>query len=284
MSSSFRFNDQTLASQEGFTLIEVLISIVLLVVISLSIYQTTTSTYKLRDTLLHEGDFHNGVRLAMGIIDRDVNVLFSPSMLLPTSAPAPTPSNNPNGQNGAASNLGNGAPVSDALPEVHATDYWGALLDKSYVRAPRFIGKESEMSFIAASHIRVFKDAQESEFAKVHYMVQDDPRPPEGVDEPAGKILVKTVSPNVFTEDDDKDKMKHQYALLRGIQKLSIKYCSVDKDRCYPSWDSDSADFKNLYPDRIELTLEVAGPNRLKFSGLYKFKPEIPFNGLDESF
>jgi hypothetical protein len=41
---------------------------------------------------------------------------------------------------------------------------------------------------------------------------------------------------------------------------------------------------KGLYPDLIELTIEVVGPSKLAYKGLYMFKPETPFYGMDPSF
>ena len=40
---------------------------------------------------------------------------------------------------------------------------------------------------------------------------------------------------------------------------------------------------KGLYPDLIELSIEVLGISKLTFTGTYMFKPEMPFYGLDSS-
>ena len=77
-----------LSDASGFTLIEVLIAMVLLTVISLAIFQATTTTYHLRDTLLHEGDFHNGIRLAVGILERDFSQLYTPALMIPRTSPS----------------------------------------------------------------------------------------------------------------------------------------------------------------------------------------------------
>ena len=43
---------------EGFTLVEVMIAIVLLVMISVAIYQATTQTFRYRAKIINEGDFY----------------------------------------------------------------------------------------------------------------------------------------------------------------------------------------------------------------------------------
>src|SRR5690348_1896944 len=53
-----------LGVQAGFTLIEVMVSMAIMVFISLAIYQAMTETYKLREVLSVEGDFYNSIRLA----------------------------------------------------------------------------------------------------------------------------------------------------------------------------------------------------------------------------
>ena len=50
----------------------------------------------------------------------------------------------------------------------------------------------------------------------------------------------------------------------------------MDKIEWGPNWDTDKDEFKNLYPDIVEVSIEVAGPSRLQFEGTYKFRPEIP--------
>jgi hypothetical protein len=70
---------------------------------------------------------------------------------------------------------------------------------------------------------------------------------------------------------------------LHGIKKFKLTYYRRDTDQTTNSWDSDSTDSKNLYPDQVILNLEVEGPDHMSFEGIYKFRPEIPLHGLDAS-
>lgn len=266
MSSSFR---NRLRNQEGLTLIEVLISIVLLVVISLAIYQATTETYRIRDVLVNEGDFYNGIRLSMGVLERDVALIYSPTIMLPDKAPS-SPTEPPS------------APSQDSNPisDDRSTSFWNAPVDTTGVRPTRLIGTESTLSFISLSHVRMYKDAPESEFTKITYELESDRTGDFDFD---SKVLVKTSSSNAFDEDDAKDEFRKTYPLLPGVTKLRYQYYRKDKERWENSWDSDSQDFKNIYPDMIKVTIEVRGPSRMHFEGTYYFKPEIPLNGLHPS-
>lgn len=259
--------------EAGFTLLEVLIAMAVLVFISFGIYQATTETYRLRDILTHEGDFYNGIRLAMDILRRDVSLIYSPTLI------APPKKESSSGLPDAADARDMAALMSTELGVT--SNYWLPAIDKSGIRPSRFVGNDSKMSFVALSHIRIYKDAPESEFAKISYELQKDPNNPERM------TLVKTENTNSFENDDTRDKsFIHTYPLLHGISKLQYKYYKrVEGDwKTYSSWDSDQEDFKRQYPDMIEITVSVLGPSRLSFDGIYKFRPEVPLRGLNPSF
>lgn len=249
----------------GFTLLEVLISIVLLVVISLAIFQSTTQTYRLRDVLMNEGDFHNSIRLSMGILERDIAAMYTPTLML--------------------NKVENIDPVQLQQiftgDQARASKYWAPAVSKTGLRPMRFQGTEKSMSFVSLSNIRVYKDSPESEFAKISYELQADSSKVAG--DVSASVLVKTASPNAFFEDEDRDKMKKTYLLLPGVTKSKFEYYRRDRDQWGTRWDSDSADFKNIYPDMVRVTLEVRGPSRLFFEGVYQFRPEIPLRALDPS-
>lgn len=260
-------NKPMLRHPEGFTLLEVLISIVLLVVISLAIYQTTTETFRLRDILMNEGEFYNSIRLSMGVVDRDVAMLFSPINLVPDAKPSASPEDIAQMEEVLTSELGQN------------TLYWSPAIDMNGIRPSHFVGTDSKMSFISLSHIRLYKESNESEFAKIIYELKDDPDRETAIE--GTKILIKGESPNAFDSDDKlDDKTFTYYPLLRGISKFQIRYFHKEKDQWRTDWDSDKEELRNIYPDRIEINLEVKGPSRLFFEGSYHFKPEIPLYGL----
>lgn len=273
---------------QGFTLIEVLISIVIMSFISLGIYQAITQTYRLRDTLLHEGEFFNGIQMAMSILERDYSMLYTPIMMVPPASAGASTVLGPNGQPivpvpGAQSP---GAGSGPALPEdsSQVTPYWTAMIHPSGIRPSHFIGADNKMSFVSASNIRVYKDSPESEFAKIQYTLQPD-KSEDAV--PSSQILIKTISPNVYSEDENKDNYKHTYALLSGITKFKLTYFQkkdTGEFQSNSSWDSDSTDTKNKYPDYVEITLEVKSPTRQFFEGTYRFRVETPINGIPDSF
>ncbi|MCM2278701.1 MAG: prepilin-type N-terminal cleavage/methylation domain-containing protein [Oligoflexia bacterium] len=273
MSSRFR-------NKRGFTLLEVLIAMAILVFISLGIYQATVETYRLRDILSNEGDFYNQIRLSMDILQRDVAAMYSPSLMAPAPAASPSPGPGAGGYSGTATDPDLQSLLSGDLGQT--SEFWHAATDKSGLRASRFKGSESKMSFVSLSHRRIYRDSKESDFAKVSYEVARDPDNKET----ETLILTKIENADAFNIDDTREKENSRtYPLLSGITKLRFRYYRKDQDQWkeYGSWDSDSEDFKNAFPDLIEVSLSVSGPSRLSFEGKFKFRPEVPLRGITPS-
>jgi prepilin-type N-terminal cleavage/methylation domain-containing protein len=298
MNSSYR------SKNAGFTLIEVMITVAILAFISLGIFQAVTSSFKLRDELVHEADFFTGIRLAMGIMNRDVTMIYSPILLMSPQQSKSNPndsSQSTTNPSGGSSSTSSGTSnrdtpqfdesqiaASTAADLARSFTFWSAAADKSGLRPSRFVGTESKMTFISANHFRVYKDAPESEFEKVTYEIQPDSEPPiNGFKVDGSNVLVKMVSANVFDNDDLRDReFTHKYSLLRGITSCKFTYYRWKDNslNMVNSWDSDKEDFKWQIPDMIQVEIEVKGPTGLSYSGLYQFKPELPFHGLNPSF
>lgn len=258
----------------GFSLLEVLIVMAILVFISFGIYQAITQTFRLRASLTAEGNFYNSLRLSMSILQRDLTLIYSPTALTPAALkqpinPAdPRQSLNPLQQN--VDNLG------------QLTQFW-LTGDASGLRYSRFQGSDNKISFISMSHIRIYKDTPESEFAKISYELRQDTKDP---DNKGNYVLVKTESPNAFDLEDNRDPLAHSYEILRGIKNLQFSFYQWDKEswKISKSWDNEKEEYRNNYPDVIEVKLELVGPEHLSFEGSFKFKPEFPFNGIPARF
>jgi prepilin-type N-terminal cleavage/methylation domain-containing protein len=275
------------AGPAGFTLIEVVIVLVILTFISIGIYQMTTETFKLRDELAAEGEFYNSIRMSMDIVQRDVSTMFSPIISRPNPGPSPNPANPgtlpppPNAQD---------MQVLLSSDQGKTSSFWLAATDKTGLRNSRFVGTNEKITFVSASHVRVYKDTPESDFAKITYeLVRDE----ENKDNPNKDLadslaLLRTENTDAFDDDDrHSEKYGHRFLLLHGIKKLRFRYWRKDKDnglgRWETSWDNDKDDYKDKYPDIVEITIEVNGPQKLSFTGVYKFRPEVPLRGMDPS-
>jgi hypothetical protein len=251
----------------------------------------------MRDELSQEADFYTGIRLATGIMNKDVSMIYSPTILLPPQQNQPNPNStqNPNGTQ-SPNTPNRGTPQFDESQMSAATaadlsrssTFWSAAADKSGLRPSRFIGTSSKMTFVSATNFRIYKDSPESDFAKITYSCEPDNEPAiNGFKVDGSNILVKQINADVFNTDESKENENtHRYTLLRGVVSCKFTYFRWDEKSftSFTSWDSDKEDFKWQIPDMIQVEIEVKGQAGLDFTGLYQFKPELPFHGLNPSF
>ena len=282
MNFHFLSKPKSLRRQSGFTLIEVMISMTLLAFISLAIYQATSSSFRLRERLLGGGDFQNAIRLSLGILDRDFAAIYSPTLMMnasDTTSTASTPTETEDSSGGASR-------VAEELSSGELsrnTRFWGGAVELSGLRPTRFQGNSQSMSFISASHIRIYKEAPETELTAITYQLDEDKMPGaiEGT-----RVLMRTADPAIFAIDlgERESKSARTFPLIRGVTKLDFKFWNPDKKEWVRSWDSESNDTKNLYPSMLQISLEVKGPQNLTYEGKWTLKMEMPLRGLSSTF
>lgn len=262
-------------SDSGFTLIEVLIAFTVLAFISLAIFQAITQSYRLRDVLMTEGEFYNGIRLAMGIMERDVSLAFSSYPFLPIAAQNSNPLGSPNQTVPIVPNIDVAAQLGGDAQVV--SKHWGAVMHLSGIRPARFQGDDRSLHFVSAGHLKIYRDAKESVFARMGYRF-------EKLNRDETYTLIRTTNTNAFDVRKEEDAHTKEYKLLSGIQEFKLQYFDREKNQLASSWDSEKPENKNRFPDLIELTVVVTGSDRLRFEGQFKFKPELPSRELSSSF
>ncbi|MEW6056748.1 MAG: type II secretion system protein GspJ [Bdellovibrionota bacterium] len=259
---------QPTSLQSAFTLIELLIAMTILSFIALSVYQNTSQSFVLRENIEQEGDFYNAIRVTLDVLGRDISHIYSPkSEALP-------------GNLGRSTQPQNANPVIQAInnnlePLAPATPYWGDALNQDGFRPSRFQGEAAKMSFVINSHMRLFKDSPESDFAKIAYALEDDPLAPRNS---PGKALVKRVDTTVFIEENSvNSETEIKYTLLTNIKSIEFKYLDGEKDTWFARWDTTGIDHKNIFPSVIEVNLEVFLPNSTEhtFKVSQHYRPEL---------
>jgi general secretion pathway protein J len=248
--------------QTGFTLIELMIAMTILAFIAVGVYNTTAQSYKLRDSVEQDGDFYNSIRVALDVFGKDLGHLFTP---IPASMPGTlgqAPTQQPNLPPQATSDFA-------AIP---ALKFWGSPINKFGVRPTRFNGESSKVSFVISSHLRLFRDTAETDFAKVQYALEEEKNP---MPRTSGKALVKRENPDIFDERETTDN-EVSYVILSNVKNIELKYLDGEKDQFDSNWDTSGIVHKDKYPDVVKLTIEVFPPgsqNAFKVEQLYR--PEL---------
>ena len=256
----------------GFTLIELIISMTILAFISLGVYQLTANSFEMREKLEAEADFYNTIRTALAQMERDVLMIYTPQVgALPRQlAQATVP-----GQQGQGSGQTAGEPPFD--PGV-STPFWGPLFNRFGVRPSRLQGEAGKISFISSSHVRLFKDSHETEFAKITYALEDD-RLSRGADGSVPKALVRYEDHDAFTDDGRPSETNARYVLLVPVVSLKFTFLDGRNDQWQNNWDTDGRDTKNQYPALIKVALEMRlpppAPKDATFEVVQVIKPEL---------
>lgn len=256
-----------LSPQGGFTLIEMLIAMFILSFIAMAVYNNTTQVYKIRDSVENEGDFYNAIRVTLDVMGRDVAQIYTPkTAALPGDAGKAKKTNLQPGQPGFSNAYGNDPNQGDPLP------FWGAPVNEFGVRPSRLQGEATKISFIANSHMRLFQDVAESDFAKITYALAD----PKSTATSRATTLVKRENVAVFDENDPPEK-EVEYTLVQNVKTLKFRFLDGEKDQWADKWDTTSQDHKGKFPDVIEVTLEVFLPGSLQntLTVVQRFKPEM---------
>lgn len=258
-------------SKQGFTILELLIAIVILSFISLATTRLYQQSFKVRDTLQTEGEFYNAIRLGITIIEEDINQIYSPHLILVSKQPL---------DQKAATDLN----VIFQGTEKRETKFWNPVISPSGIRPSRFVGEENSMSFVTCSNRRIYKESPESDFLKIKYELVNDKDPEDGHENT--QILSRKTSTNVFDLEDDesKDKTLRMTPVLKGVKKLVFKYYSKKKAKWYTKWDTSTTDFLNIFPDVVEMSVEITGtPRKYVFTGLFRYRSEIFLNEMSTS-
>ena len=248
-----------------------MIAMTILSFIALAIYQNTTQSFVLRDNVEQEGDFYNSIRIALDSVTRDINHMYSPQA------------------NALPEKMGKAEatpPGQQAVLFGSPTLFWGAPINKEGVRPSRFQGDATKITFITNNHVRLFRDAQESDFAAVTYTVDEDKFSPK---EWGAKALIKKEDFMAFEDSTRATDPESQttFTLLGAIKSIEFKFLDGEKDSWNSKWDTTGMDHRDIFPSVVQLTLEMLNPsataardttkapqNTLKV--VQRFKPELP--------
>ena len=283
---------------KGFTLIEVMIALFILVMIGTTTSKAVIDAAKLKEVLKDETEFASEFRTSTLFIERDLSQIFNPRWFLapdfrpldPYNPPPPPPPPAP-GQRPPLPVLG--------IDEINRrtrgrgfqpSEFWGPILDPSGIRASRFKGKETEISFVTASHVRIYQSKKESIYSKVRYeLAKQEPNPNLSAEQNqkyAGLFsLIKIENTRAFELDEPKDSpYVNTYVILNNVKKLKFSfYKPGDKDPVR-EWDSENSDQKGKFPASVEMEVTLVGPEDRVMDSKVLFNLETPNDVLPKTY
>ncbi len=284
MSSIFQNNDR-----RGFTLLEVMIALFILVMIGTTTSKAVIDAARLKEVLKDETEFYGEFRTSVGFIERDLAQVFNPRWFL-----APDhqkldffggSQTRTTGQEDPIPKLG----VDEIVRRTRGTasqtfEFWGPVLDASGIRASRFQGKEDRFSFISASHARIYQMKKESIYSKIRYEVV---RAGSNSGDKSSGLLVlnKVENTRPFELEEPREANYVQtYMILGNIKKIRFSYHKAGEKDGKPDWDSETADPPGSFPASVEMEVTLVGPKERVLEERVRFNLETPNELLPKTY
>lgn len=285
-------------SNKGFTLIEVLIALFILALIGFTTSKAVVDAAQLKEILKGETEFSSEVRTSIGFIERDLSQIFNPRWYLPAEAKPIDPYNQAPPPAAAGGTTAGPKPLTnDELNRYlkgmafQTFEYWGPLYDSTGIRASRFKGNDKTMSFVTASHSRIYQQKKESIYAKVKYEVVKQPPNPNLTkvenDKLAGLFqLIKIENTRAFELEEPRSGAPYEnvYIILSNIKNLKLRYYKPETKDPLQTWDSEAEDHKGQFPEAVELEVSLVAPNDRTLDARVLFKLEAPNNVLPKTY
>ena len=242
---------KSLRNESGLTLIELMVSVVIMTGISLLIAQAVQSGVrskkKIENMIERETLYADVIKIIEGDINRAFHYrdfqfeLQKAAKEARDKKPKSTTQPNPNDPNPPAQQPVNRANLS---PE-----------DQPPTKLTQFEGKKESLHFTSLTNYRVRRDSQESQQAEVGYFTRNCRRNKE--DRDGSTCLVRRLSPYI---DDDVTKGGKETVLLHNVESLSFRYFGEDREDWEDQWSTKELarpHTRDRFPYAVEVTLKI---------------------------
>jgi general secretion pathway protein J len=115
-------------------------------------------------------------------------------------------------------------------------------------RPTLFVGREDELLFTTFAHLRLHRDAKESDQAVVEYVVDDDP------DRRGEEALFRREKARL---DDQPDRGGRKDLVADRVRALRLQYWDLKRKEWVREWSTRSTEHANELPARVRIELEV---------------------------
>ncbi len=121
---------------------------------------------------------------------------------------------------------------------------------------PAFIGKDGasndRIDFTSFSHLRLFRDAHESDQSEIGYFVTRDPK------DSSKRVLARREANRI---DDDATKGGEVQVVMEGIEEFQIEYLDFETRQWVTAWDTlNGIGQQNRLPAQVKVILTVTDP------------------------
>ena len=193
----------------GFTLVEVMISITILMFISFATYKMVDTNVDTKERVVKEDRQTIQSLVAIGRLDSDISQIYNPLYSSGKMVPTASGGNDVYADNSPSANgVFDGKTISGAL-------------------IPQFISEDkSTMAFLTLANRRKIADTKESRFAWVKYSLrpmEPDPDNPDDQTSGLNELVRQTITTDIFNPTQDWSKSKFQ-VVMEKIKSLEFSF------------------------------------------------------------
>jgi general secretion pathway protein J len=116
-----------------------------------------------------------------------------------------------------------------------------------------FVGREDEVLFTTMAHVRLYRDAKESDQSIVEYKLDSDP------DHPGERALFRREKPRL---DDEPDRGGSTDLVADHVTALRIQYWDPRRKEWIREWTTRGTEHPKALPPRVRVELEMALADR----------------------
>ena len=260
-----RNNNTILNTNQGFTLLEVLIAITLLSFIMLGIFNFTDSLITTAQKVSAEDEDLLQIETAMARIEWDFSQIYSPLYFSHAMEPEKmTPTE--------------GDAYNQMIAHYQANNRFTTL---SYDGLPipvfQFTDKTT-FAFFTTSNRRRFQDQKQSNFAWVQYSLEtDDSQEQNSIEEEAKSKLVlvrKFLSSQIYKSEDIQWEDIKSQVLLRNVSSIKYEFWNLDTEKWVENLDTIKNGYQKI--DAIKLTIEYFNLDGNELTSVRVFRPLYP--------
>lgn len=250
-----RYQAHSLKKNEtGFTLIEVMITVMILSILTVMSSQTLQQAIKNKLKLQEQIDDVSRMRDALKLMERDINQAFH-YRDLEKELIAMNKKKQQQKQQQQPVGFPRGGIVDQPVDPIDNQE------DPNEPKATRldpvtqFKGEEEKLNFVTMNSMNLYKNNLQAEFSEVGYYLRDCNSLSD--DKKTSKCLVRRSSEHV---DQDVTRGGTETILLEDISEFKLKYLGRGKQEWNTVWHTDASGdgaTKNNFPDAVEISLTI---------------------------
>ncbi len=196
----YHSGNMSLAPKNGFTLLEVLISIFILVTVLSTVFASYTGTFRIIGETESQADIYQMARVAFERMSEDLQSVYA------------------------------------YIPETSKDPGFGATNDSSGGESLSFVGESTEMHFPAKAHLSFGKEKECGQLAIITYTGKQNQADNEPFTLRRKDILLTDIYGQIHGE---KPTETHSYPVCNNLASVEFKYYN-DEGEDNDSWDSSS--------------------------------------------